>query len=69
MMMDLSYINCDQNNLPPLDSVSAIENLNEQHLIAYLNGYGVIPIPAGANPHATNWLQKETLKGLVGAST
>jgi len=54
-------------NLPPLGSVNAIENLNGHDLAAYLTGYGIIPLPAGANPHATNRLWKETLKGLVGA--
>jgi hypothetical protein len=56
---------CDQHNLPPLLSVNAIENLNGHDLADYLNGYGVVP-PVGANPHATNRLRKETLKGLVG---
>ena len=57
----------DQNNLPPLHSINAINNLNGADLIQYLNGYGIAP-PVGANPHATNHLRKETLKGLVGAS-
>ena len=58
-MMDLS----DQHNLPPLLSINAIENLNEHDLMAYLTGYGVVA-PVGANPHATNRLQKETPKEL-----
>jgi hypothetical protein len=64
---DRSELTCDQHNLPPLASVNAIDNLNGQDLAAYLTGYGVVPLPAGANPHATNRLWKETLKGLVGA--
>jgi hypothetical protein len=55
----------DQNNLPPLHSSNVIENLNGYDLVQYLTGYGIVP-PVGANPHATNCLQKETLKGLVG---
>jgi hypothetical protein len=51
----------DQDNLPPLYSVNEIENLNEHDLLEYLNGYGVVPL-------ATNYLQKETLKRLVGTS-
>ncbi|KIJ05657.1 hypothetical protein PAXINDRAFT_21107 [Paxillus involutus ATCC 200175] len=54
-------------NLPPLHSIDVIENLNEHDLVEYLNGYGVVP-PVGTNPHATNHLQKEILKGLVGSS-
>ncbi|KAF8241061.1 hypothetical protein L208DRAFT_1352094 [Tricholoma matsutake] len=54
-------------NLPPLGSINAIENLNGHDLAAYLTGYGIVPLPAGENLHATNCLQKETLKGLVGA--
>ncbi|KAF5375662.1 hypothetical protein D9615_009378 [Tricholomella constricta] len=57
-------------NLPPLDNVNAIENLNEQDLAAYLTGYGINPLPASPNPHmyTTNLLQKDTLKGLIGAT-
>jgi hypothetical protein len=65
---DRSELPCDQNNLPPLLSVDAIENLDGQDLAAYLTGYGIIPLPAGGGPHATNRLRKETLKRLVGAS-
>ena len=64
---DRSELTCDQYNLPPLGSVNAIENLNGHGLVVYLTGYGIVPLPAGANPHATNRLRKETLKGLVGA--
>lgn len=63
---DVSESTCDQNNLPPLHSVNAIENLNEHDLVAYLVGYGVVP-PAGT--HTTNYLQKDTLKHMVGASS
>ncbi|KAF8812885.1 hypothetical protein BYT27DRAFT_7132131 [Phlegmacium glaucopus] len=54
------------NNLPPLHSINVIENLNENDLVEYLTGYGVIP-PVGANQYISNHLQKETLKGLVRA--
>jgi len=54
-------------NLPPLVSVNAIETLGGLALAAYLTNYGIVPLPAGASPHATNRLRKETLKGLVGA--
>ncbi|KIJ99354.1 hypothetical protein K443DRAFT_8429 [Laccaria amethystina LaAM-08-1] len=54
------------NNLPPLHSVNAIENLNGLQIAAYFNGYGIVP-PVGANTVATNCLQKDTLKQLVGA--
>jgi len=54
-------------NLPPLLSVNVINTLNGHDLVEYLNGYGVVP-PISANPHATNHLQKETLKALVGVS-
>ena len=64
---DRSELTCDQGNLPPLVSVNAIDNLNGQDLAAYLTGYGSVPLPVGGNPHATNRLRKETLKGLVGA--
>ncbi|KIJ99349.1 hypothetical protein K443DRAFT_679969 [Laccaria amethystina LaAM-08-1] len=52
-------------NLPYLGSVNAIENLDGNELVGYLNGYGVVP-PAGTNPVATNLLQVQTLKRLVG---
>lgn len=55
------------NNLPPLHSVNAIENLNGHDVVAYLVGYGVVP-PAGTNPHTTNYLQKDALKLLVGCT-
>ncbi|KIJ11779.1 hypothetical protein PAXINDRAFT_157172 [Paxillus involutus ATCC 200175] len=54
-------------NLPPLHSIDVIENLNEHDLMEYLNGYGVVP-PVSTNPYATNYLQKEILKGLIGSS-
>jgi len=56
------------NNLPPLHSVNAIQNLNGHDLVSYLHGYNVIPAPGGPNPHATNRLQKDILKKKVGAS-
>ena len=58
----------DQNNLPPLYSGNIIDNLAGHQVVAYLNGYNVIPLPAGANPFDTNWLRKEKLKQLVGMS-
>lgn len=64
---DGSELTCDQNNLPPLHSVNAIENLNGHDVVAYLVGYGVVP-PAGTNPHTTNYLQKDALKLLVGCT-
>lgn len=57
----------DQNNLLPLHSVNDIDNLNGHDLVRYLNGYGIVP-PVGLNPHATNRLRKDTLKGFVGVS-
>lgn len=55
-----------QNNLPPLHTVNAIDNLNGNDLLRYLTGYGAVP-PVGANRRATNRLRKEALKSLVGA--
>ena len=62
-----SQLTCDQHNLPYLDSVNAIENLDGNQLVGYITGYGVVP-PAAADPAATNHLQKQTLKRLVGVS-
>ncbi|KAH9051327.1 hypothetical protein EDB83DRAFT_2626617 [Lactarius deliciosus] len=39
----------------------------EQFLTTYLTHYGVAPLPIGGSSVATNCLQKETLKQLVGA--
>lgn len=63
---DGSQLTCDQHNLPPLHSFNTIESLNGRQLLAYLNGYGVVP-PVGAKL-ATDRFWKETLKCLVGAS-
>ncbi|KAH9172503.1 hypothetical protein EDB89DRAFT_906722 [Lactarius sanguifluus] len=54
-------------NLPPLHTVNVIDNLSEQSLTTYLTHYGIVPLPTGGSPDATNHLQKETLKQLVGA--
>ena len=64
---DESQLTSDQHNLPYLGSVNAIENLNENQLAAYLNGYGIVP-PAGADPATTDHWQKQTLKRLIGVS-
>ncbi|KAH8982565.1 hypothetical protein EDB86DRAFT_2970285, partial [Lactarius hatsudake] len=47
-------------NLPPLHTVNVIDNLSEQSLTAYLTHYGIVPLPTGGSPDATNHLQKET---------
>lgn len=47
------------NELPPLRSVGAINDLKEDQLVAYLTGYNVAPLPVGLNPLATDHLRKE----------
>ena len=64
-MVDLNHLTSGQHNLPYLGSVNAIDNLDENQLAAYLNGYDIDP-PAGADPATTDHLQKQTLKRLIG---
>ena len=64
---DGSQLTSDQHNLPYLGSVNAIQNLDENQLAAYLNGYRIVP-PADADPATTDRWQKQTLKRLIGVS-
>ena len=49
---------------------NAVDNLPPGQLVAYLNEYGVAPLPVAQPPnaHATNCLWKEVLKGPVWGS-
>lgn len=57
----------DPHNLPHLYSARAIDELEREDVIAYLNGYRMGELPEGPNQEATNRLLKNILKRVVGA--
>jgi hypothetical protein len=57
-----------QHHLPPLHNVDDINNIQPPHLVRYLHGYGVDPLPSAGSPYATNHLRKNILKQKVGCT-
>lgn len=55
-------------HLPPLHNVDDINNIQPPHLVRYLHGYGVDPLPSAGSPYATNHLRKNILKQKVGCT-
>ena len=54
--------------LPRLQSIDVVDNLNPLQLDKYLTGYGVLPLPVGANGTITLQLRRSALKSKIGAS-
>ena len=56
----------EQYNLPPLDSIKAIDELDPETVVVYIAGYHLEELPEGPDQEA---MYKDMLKRKVGAMT